>query len=86
MAIDPRLGEIDASAFAAENAAAVKDLATRQAGQPAKQPVPAAVLNLFRQLGPSGGISASAASVLAHVIVDLQERIAALEAAQNTGA
>lgn len=85
MAIDPRLGEIDASAFAAENAAAVKDLAARQPKQPAK-PAPAAVQNLFRQLGPNGGITAAAASVLAHVIVELQERVAALEAAQNTGA
>jgi hypothetical protein len=81
MAVDQRLGEIDKAAFAAENAAAVQDLAARNATKQAK-PVPAAVQNLFRQLGPNGGITAAAASVLAHLIVDLQERIAALEAAQ----
>jgi hypothetical protein len=84
--VDPRLGEINPAAFAAENALAVQDLAARHAKQSAK-PVPTAVQNLlvqklFQQLGPNGGISAAAASVLAHVIVDLQERIAALEAAQ----
>jgi hypothetical protein len=85
MAVDQRLGEIDKAAFAAEHAAVAQQVTARQAA-PKPKPVTAAQTNLYRQLGPNGGISAAAASVLARVIVDIQERIAALEAAQNTGA
>ena len=82
MAIDPRLGEIDRAAFAAENAAAVQQITAQQAA-PKPRPVTAAQTNLYRQLGPNGGIPAAAASVLAQVIVELQERVTALEAAQG---
>jgi hypothetical protein len=82
MAIDPKLGEINTAEFTREFEAEVKKIADRTAQQRAAKPQSPAVHYLFRQLGPSGGIPAAGASVLAHVIVELQERIAALEAAQ----
>jgi hypothetical protein len=85
MPIDPRLGEIDRAAFAAENATVLSDIARRTA--PARtKPVSKDEQELYHLLGPNGGLPVHSAKALARIISGLMERIAVLEAAQNSGA
>jgi hypothetical protein len=87
MAIDARLGEIDHSQFAADNASVVAEIAKRNQQQATRvKPASKDEQELYRLLGPDGGLPVHTAKALARLIGGLMERIAALEAAQHPAA
>lgn len=78
--VDPRLGEINPAAFAAENARVLDDISRRTAPTKTK-PASKDEQELYQLLGPNGGLPVHSAKALARIISGLHERIAALEAA-----
>jgi hypothetical protein len=87
MGIDSRLGQINHTQFAADNALVVAEIAKRNQQQRTRtKPASEDEIELYRLLGPNGGLPVHSAKALARIISGLIERIATLEAAQNPGA